>query len=125
MHLPTADALTETLLGMAIHSLLIEAITEEQILSDEPLRDLRIDAIIEAVTQRPKHELLRGLPPTGASEQEEERISLVRLLVYDAVGRSAFQLERLSQNVRIVLLHLKGGVQQHDPTCADVIDLAS
>ena len=115
-HPDSADAVLRTLLTLSIHSLVLDALAQGQPYTPAAIGRLRLAAVAHAVTERPGHELLAGLPALG--EVDRPQVDVVRILTYD--DASALTAARLRALVHSALHQLAKSVAADDPVCDDV-----
>ncbi|MGW0970037.1 hypothetical protein [Streptomyces sp. NPDC002516] len=112
----TAETLLKTLLTLSIHALVLDAVAQGEADTGVLVQRFRLADIEAAVTARPPHELLAGLPRLG--DEDQLHVDALRVLVYD--DASALHLARLSQMVRISLMNVAAALPSSDPICADI-----
>ncbi|WP_329251308.1 hypothetical protein OG223_22210 [Streptomyces sp. NBC_01478] len=116
VHPDSADAVVRTLLALGIHSLVLDAMAQGRSYTPELIGRLRPADIGNAVTKRPDHELLAGLP--ALDEADRLRVDVVRILTYDPA--SALTAVRLRALAHGALHGLGKSVSAEDPVCEDV-----
>jgi hypothetical protein len=116
VHPDSGDTVVRTLLALGIHSLVLDAMAQGLPYTPDLIERLRLADIGNAVTKRPDHELLAGLPALG--EVDRLRVDVVRILTYDpASAPTAARLRALAHGA----LHRLGkSVSTEDPVCEDV-----
>lgn len=116
LHPDSADVLLRTLLTLSIHSLVLDALAQGQPYTPAMIGRFRLADVAHAVTERPDHELLAGLPALG--EVDQLRVDVVRILTYDSA--SALTAARLRALVHNALHRLAESVSAEDPVCDDI-----
>ncbi|MEV8545370.1 hypothetical protein [Streptomyces sp. NPDC051572] len=116
VHPDSADAVVRTLLTLGIHSLVLDAMAQGRPYTPDLIGRLRLAAVAYAVTKRPDHELLAGLPALG--EIDRLQVDVVRILTYD--DASALTAVRLRALVHSALHRLAESIAADDPVFDDV-----
>ncbi|MGW1537175.1 hypothetical protein [Streptomyces aureus] len=112
----TAEALLKALLTLSIHAFVLDAVAQGEAGTETLVQWLRLADIEATATARPSHALLAGLP--RLEEDDQLHVDALRVPIYD--DASALHLGRLSQMVRICLMHVATALPTSDPTCADI-----
>ncbi|MFJ5301209.1 hypothetical protein [Streptomyces sp. NPDC088350] len=116
VHPDSGDAVVRTLLALGIHSLVLDAMAQGRPYTSDLIGRLRLADMGDAVTKRPGHELLAGLPALG--EVDRLRVDVVRILTYDPA--STLTAARLRAVAHGALHRLGKSVSAGDPVREDV-----
>ena len=83
LHPDSGDVVVRTLLTLDIHALVLDAVAQGRPYTPAMIGRFRPASVAHAVTKRPDHELLAGLPALG--EADRLRVDVLRILTCDDV----------------------------------------